>query len=70
MGVRLDLGANGSGARQISHPDSAVKALVIPTNEQWLIARGAPGLAGQWAPETKARDDVITPPSLAPNPSH
>jgi acetate kinase len=48
LGVRLDLDANKSGARQISCPDSAVKVLVIPTNEQLVIARGVASLC-QWA---------------------
>jgi len=47
LGVRLDLGANGSGARRINRPDSAVKVLVIPTDEQLVIARGVEGLVGE-----------------------
>ncbi len=44
LGVRLDAEANGLGARQISRPDSAVKVLVIPTDEQGVIAQGVAGL--------------------------
>jgi acetate kinase len=40
LGVRLDSDANASGTGQISHPDSAVKVLVIPTDEQAIIAQG------------------------------
>jgi acetate kinase len=46
LGVRLDADANVSGGRQISRPDSAVKVLVIPTDEQVVIARGVAGLLG------------------------
>ena len=44
LGVRLDADANESGAKMISGPDSAVKVLVIPTDEQVIIARGTAGL--------------------------
>lgn len=52
LGVRLDIEANRAGARRISEPDSAVKVLVIPTDEQVVIARSlldlldAPGRFG------------------------
>src|SRR5690606_26137206 len=39
LGVRLDEAANNAGARLVSRPDSAVKVLVIPTDEQIVIAR-------------------------------
>lgn len=41
LGIRLDEDANARGAERISHPDSAVNVLVIPTDEQIIIARGA-----------------------------
>lgn len=44
LGVGLDPEANESGAMRISRPDSAVKVLVIPTDEQVVIARGMAGL--------------------------
>jgi acetate kinase len=44
LGVRLDAGANLAGAGRISRPESAVKVLVIPTDEQVVIARGVAGL--------------------------
>lgn len=44
LGVQLDAEANTSGARRISHPDSAVTALVIPTDEEVVIARGVAGV--------------------------
>ncbi|MGA0605223.1 acetate/propionate family kinase [Phenylobacterium sp. VNQ135] len=40
LGVRLDDAANEAGARSISRPDSGVQVLVIPTDEQVVIARG------------------------------
>ncbi len=40
LGVRLDAAANLAAARQISSADSSVKVLVIPTNEQFVIAEG------------------------------
>jgi acetate kinase len=47
QGVRLDADANASGARLISRPESAVKVLVIPTDEQVVIARGVARLLSQ-----------------------
>lgn len=44
LGVRLDADANACGADEISRPDSAVRVLVIPTDEQRVIARGVAGL--------------------------
>ncbi|WP_293677856.1 acetate/propionate family kinase [uncultured Phenylobacterium sp.] len=43
LGVHLDAQANTGGARQISLP-GRVKALVIPTDEQAVIARGVAAL--------------------------
>jgi acetate kinase len=40
LGIRLDAEANARGAGRISRPDSAVNVLVIPTDEQIVIARG------------------------------
>lgn len=40
LDVRLDADANAAGEHRISGPDSAVKVLVIPTDEQVVIARG------------------------------
>jgi acetate kinase len=39
LGVSLDEAANANSVTVISRPDSKVKALVIPTNEEWMIAR-------------------------------
>lgn len=51
LGVRLNADANASGARHISHPTSTVRVLVIPTNEEVVIARGVAGLMrGRAAP--------------------
>lgn len=44
LGVRLDADANASGARRLSLSGSRVKVLVIPTDEQVVIARGTAGL--------------------------
>jgi acetate kinase len=44
LGVRLNTAANLSGARDISGADSTVKVLVIPTDEQVVIARGVASL--------------------------
>ncbi len=57
LGVSLDPEANQSGAMRISRPDSAVKVLVIPTDEQVVIARGLAGLlaAGKLGVEKERR---------------
>lgn len=42
LGIKLDEQANESadrGLREISAPDSAVKVLIVPTNEEWEIAQ-------------------------------
>ena len=39
LGIELDLNANRSGAMQISSGASKVDVLVLPTNEEWMIAR-------------------------------
>ena len=39
LGVQLDEAANASHARQISQPGSAITVWVLPTNEEWVIAR-------------------------------
>ncbi len=44
LGVRLDPVANLAANRQINRPDSAVRVLVIPTDEQRVIAEGTAGL--------------------------
>ncbi len=41
LGVKLDPGANARDASRISANDSAVDVLVIPTNEELVIARAA-----------------------------
>jgi acetate kinase len=49
LGIRLDGEKNalrGDGIREISTPDSRVKVLVIPTNEELEIARQCYGLLG------------------------
>jgi acetate kinase len=42
LGILVDVEANSAettGARRISPPDSEVAVLVVPTNEEWQIAR-------------------------------
>ena len=42
MGLHLDEALNSEGgirARTISHPDSLTRCLVVPTNEEWMIAQ-------------------------------
>ena len=39
LGVRLDEAANGANAARISASDSRIEVCVIPTNEEWVIAR-------------------------------
>ena len=39
QGITLDEAANKSGEHRISAADSAVDVFVIPTNEEWMIAR-------------------------------
>lgn len=41
LGVAFDAAANTTRAQCISQPNSAVAAYVIPTNEEWMIARHA-----------------------------
>ncbi|MCK9282807.1 MAG: acetate/propionate family kinase [Rhodocyclaceae bacterium] len=38
MGLELDAAANGTNATRISTADSRIDALVIPTNEEWMVA--------------------------------
>jgi acetate kinase len=39
LGVRLDGAANARNATQISTSESRIAVCVIPTNEEWIIAR-------------------------------
>jgi len=39
LGVRIDAAANKAHAELISAPDSSVSVLVIPTNEELVVAR-------------------------------
>lgn len=49
LGITLDVEANAGarGETRISTPDSAVAAFVVPTNEEWEIAREATTLLAQ-----------------------
>jgi acetate kinase len=46
LGVELDPDANARGGPRISKPDASVSAWVIPTNEEWMIARHTTALLG------------------------
>lgn len=39
LGIRVDADANAENALTISRPDSVVAVLVVPTNEEYIIAR-------------------------------
>jgi acetate kinase len=43
LGLDLDEDANAAGAPVISRPASRIAALVLPTNEEWMIARHTAG---------------------------
>ena len=45
MGIALDAGRNGANARVISPEGAAVTVMVIPTNEELVIARAAQAVA-------------------------
>ena len=45
LGIELDIRANKAGATRISSAKSQVEVLVLPTNEEWVIARHAAKLA-------------------------
>jgi acetate kinase len=44
LGVQLDAEANARHATRISAPDSPADVLVLPTNEEWMIAQHAAAL--------------------------
>ncbi len=56
LGVRLDETANAANARRISLPDSAVTTLVIPTNEEWIIAQHTTALLNSRDNSDEQRD--------------
>ncbi len=43
LGLEFDAAANAAGCQRISLPSGRLAALVIPTNEEWMIARHAAG---------------------------
>ena len=63
LGIRLDDDANARGAGRISRPDSAVSVLVIPTDEQIVIARGVTRVL------TAPRDPLPEPVGAPPFPA-
>ncbi|MDK9724262.1 MAG: acetate/propionate family kinase [Sterolibacteriaceae bacterium MAG5] len=46
LGIAFDAAANAADAKRISRPDSGVDVLVLPTNEEWMIARHTAELVG------------------------
>jgi len=46
LGVTLDPAANAAHARRTTRADSCVTVLVLPTNEEWMIARHTAALIG------------------------
>lgn len=50
MGVDLDVGANESNATRISPPDSTIDVLIIPTDEEAVIARATLALINPVSP--------------------
>jgi acetate kinase len=39
LGVELDSASNAADAQVVSTPASATTVLVLPTNEEWMLAR-------------------------------
>ena len=63
LGLRLDSEANAANALTITAADSPTKALVIPTDEERMIAEHTArvaGLTGAARAESPARGDVNT----------
>jgi len=46
LGIELDASANAADAQRITAPHSTVDVLVLPTNEEWMIARHTAELIG------------------------
>lgn len=46
LGLDFDTAANDTNAMRVSTPGSAVEVLVLPTNEEWMIARHTADLIG------------------------
>lgn len=46
LGIELDVAANATHAKRISSATSRVTVLVLPTNEEWMLARHAAALIG------------------------
>lgn len=46
LGIAFDAAANAADAKRISRPGSGVDVLVLPTNEEWMIARHTAELVG------------------------
>jgi acetate kinase len=46
LGIDLDREANDAGRTEITRPGSKVTVLVLPTNEEWMIARHTARLVG------------------------
>ena len=46
LGIVLDQAANAAHARRVATADSRVEVLVLPTNEEWIIARHTAAMIG------------------------
>ena len=46
LGIVLDEAANAAHARRVATADSRVEVLVLPTNEEWIIARHTAAMIG------------------------
>ena len=53
LGLEFDPRANAANATVISHPGSRITALVLPTNEEWMIALHTHALLGAAPPRSK-----------------
>ena len=53
LGLEFDPRANAANATVISHPGSRITALVLPTNEEWMIALHTHALLGSAAERPK-----------------
>ena len=56
LGIRLDEAANLASRAVISAPGSAVDVVVVPANEEWMIARHTAGVLGDELEQGRAED--------------
>jgi acetate kinase len=58
LGLELNAEANAANASMISRPGSRVAALVLPTNEEWILARHTAALLEEVAVAASAAPRV------------